>query len=389
MKKITIILIGVVALAAAAYWLIGGSGDDMAGGQNPAAQARPLQAIRLAAQDVTAYEELPGRTTAYKVAEIRPQVSGIITERLFKEGSAVEEGQQLYLIDPAPYKAAYDSARADVQKAEANVKSIKARNRRYEELVKIDAVSKQEYEDIQASLAQANADIAIAKAAVAQAKINLDYTKVYAPIAGTIGKSTVTKGALVTAGQTAALATITSLDPIYVDMTQSSDDLMRLRASVKDYENIPVTLFLGESGQTYPHTGKLQFHEVTVEQTTGSVQLRALFPNPDNLLLPGMFVRAKLALEQPDALLVPQHAAARQPDGNLSVWKLDETSAVQRTTIATSGALDGNWIVSGGVKEGDVIVTEGLIGLQPGAKVTPVFEQTNAPAVTSEPDTGE
>ncbi|MBN8531556.1 MAG: efflux RND transporter periplasmic adaptor subunit [Alphaproteobacteria bacterium] len=387
MKKKLSILLVVVALAAAGYWLFGG-GENQQAAQGGAQQARPLQAIRLSERSITTYEELPGRTTAYKVAEIRPQVSGIITERLFKEGGAVKEGQQLYQIDPAPYQAAYDSAKADVQKAEANVKSIKARNRRYEELVKIDAVSKQEYEDIQASLAQANADIAIAKAAVAQAKINLDYTKVYAPIAGTIGKSTVTKGALVTAGQTTALATITSLDPIYVDMTQSSDDLMRLRASARDYENIPVTLFLGESGQAYPHKGKLQFHEVTVEQTTGSVQLRALFPNPDSLLLPGMFVRARLALEQPDALLVPQHAAARQPDGNLSVWKLDETGAVQPATISTGGALDGNWIVTGGVKEGDVIITEGLIGLKPGVKVTPVFAEAKAPA-PSEPDSGE
>lgn len=385
MKKNIMILAGVAALAAAAYWLIGGSSDEMAGGQDQAAQARPLQAMRLTTQDVTLYEELPGRTTAAQVAEIRPQVTGIITERLFKEGSVVEEGQQLYLIDPAPYKAAYDSARADVQKAEANVKSIKARNRRYEELVKIDAVSKQEYEDIQASLSQANADIAIAKAAVAQAKINLDYTKVYAPIAGTIGKSTVTKGALVTAGQQAALATITALDPIYVDMTQSSDDLLRLRASATDYENIPVSLSLGEGGKTYAHTGKLQFHEVTVEQTTGSVQLRALFPNPDRVLLPGMFVRAKLALAQPSAVLVPQHAAARQPDGNLSVWKLDNTGAVQPTPITSSGALDGNWIVSGGVSEGDVIITEGLITLRPGAMVKPVFEGAEAPAEAAKP----
>ena len=387
MKKI--IVIGVVALAVVTYWLIDRNSGDVADGQKQVAQARSLHAIRLSAHNITSYEELPGRTTAYKIAEIRPQVSGIITDRLFKEGSAVKEGQQLYLIDPALYKAAYDRAKADVQKAEANVKSIKARNRRYEELVEVDALSKQVYEDSQASLAQANADIAIANAAMAQAKINLDYTNVYAPIAGTIGKSTVTKGALVTAGQAAPLATITSLDPIYVDMPQSSDDLMRLRASVKDYENIPVILFLGESGQAHPHKGKLQFHEVTVEQTTGSVQLRALFPNLDNLLLPGMFVRARLALEQPDAMLVPQHAAARQSDGSLSVWKLGESSAVQPTTITTSGALNGNWIVSGGVKEGDVIVTEGLIGSKPGVKVAPVFEETTTPTVTSEPDTRE
>ncbi len=387
MKKALAIFLAVMVLVIAGYWLFGGD-ESQYTTQGGAQQARSLQAIRLSKQAVTTYEDLPGRTTAYRVAEIRPQVSGIIVERLFKEGSAVKEGQQLYQIDPARYQAAYDSAKADVQKAEANVKSIKARNRRYEELVKIDAVSKQEYEDIQASLAQANADIAIAKAAVAQAKINLDYTKVYAPISGIIGKSTVTKGALVTAGQSTALTTITSLDPIYVDMTQSSDDLMRLRDRVKDYENIPVTLFLSESGKGYPHKGKLQFHEVTVEQTTGSVQLRALFPNPDSLLLPGMFVRARLALEQPDALLVPQHASARQPDGSLRVWKLDETGAVQPAAISTSGALDSNWIVTGGLKEGDVIITEGLVGLKPGVKVTPVFAEANN-QTTPKPESGE
>lgn len=388
MKKTLLILLGVILLAAVGYWLFGG-GEHQQAAQGGAQQARPLHAIRLSEQSITTYEELPGRTTAYKVAEIRPQVSGIIIERLFKEGSAVEEGQQLYQIDPAPYQAAYDSAKADVQKAEANVKSIKARNRRYEELVKIDAVSKQEYEDIQASLAQANADIAIAKAAMAQTKINLNYTKVYAPISGIIGKSTVTKGALVTAGQSGALATITSLDPIYVDMTQSSTELMRLRSSAKDYENIPVTLFIGERKTPYPHEGALQFHEVTVEQTTGSVQLRALFPNPDKVLLPGLFVRARLSFERPQALLVPQHAATRQPDGSLTVWKLDDGGAVQPAPITTSSAVDGNWVVSDGLKAGDVVITEGLIGLKPGAKVTPVFEESKTPAVAPEPDTGE
>lgn len=389
MKKIIVGFLGLIVVSLVTYWLIGISQDSPVSGQNAAPPAQPLQAIRLSPQHITTHEELPGRTTAYKVAEIRPQVSGIITERLFKEGSQVKEGQQLYQIDPAPYKAAYDSALADVQKAEANVKSIKARNRRYEELVKIDAVSKQEYEDIQASLAQARADIAIAKAAVAQAKINLDYTKVYAPISGRIGKSSVTKGALVTAGQANALATITLLDPIYVDMTQSSGDLMRLRESVKDYEDIPVTLFIGENQKPYSHEGKLQFHEVTVEQTTGSVQLRALFPNPENVLLPGLFVRAQLALEQSGALLIPQHATTRLPDGTLGVWRLSEDGTAERAIISTNGVDKSNWIVSGGVNTGDIIITEGLIGLQPGAKVTPVFKQGESTLVRTKSDSGE
>lgn len=390
-KKSWFILAAAVAGLAAAYWFFGGKGDPSAGKDKAMGQAMPLQAHRLAPEEVVTYEELPGRTNAYKIAEIRPQVSGIVTERLFEEGSHVKEGRQLYLIDPAPYKAAYDSARADLQKAEANVKSIRARNRRYEELVKIDAVSKQEYEDIQASLSQAEADIAIAKAAVARAKINLDYTKVYAPISGRIGKSSVTEGALVTAQQPEALAIITQLDPMYVDMTQSSAGLMRLRQQEENYQTIPVTLFLGEDKTAYPHEGKLLFHEVTVEKTTGSVQLRALFPNPDNTLLPGLFVRAKLAIRQPDALLVPQAAATRQSDGGLSVWRLDEAGSAQPAVINAAGAKDDKWIVSGGLKAGDVIITEGLMRLKPGVKVTPVFTESSpaAGAPVSQPEAKE
>lgn len=378
MSRFLVLLVVLLGLAGITYKLMEPDAMHAGGGAMHAQQTPSLQAMRVHEEDVITQEELPGRLTAYKVAEIRPQVSGIITERLFEEGSYVEEGQQLYLIDPAPYKAAYDSALADIQKAQANVKSITAKNRRYEELVKIDAVSKQEYEDIQANLSQAQADIAIAKAAAAQAKINLDYTKVYAPISGRIGKSNVTKGALVTAQQAQVLATITQLDPIYVDMTQSSNDLMRLRQNVSDYENIPVKLFLGEDQTPYSHEGKLQFHEVTVERTTGSVQLRALFPNPENTLLPGLFVRAKLDVHIPSALLVPQHAATRQPDGSLSVWTVDGEGNAAPATITVSGATDGKWIVSSGLKAGDAIVTEGLMALHPGAKINPVFEDPNA-----------
>lgn len=372
-KTILGVLAAIVIVIALALAFAGGRDDQRAGPGGPPQQARELKAVRLAPSDFTTYQELPGRTTAYKVAEIRPQVTGIITKRLFTEGSTVEEGQQLYQIDPARYKATYDSALADVKKAEANVKSISARNRRYEELVKIDAVSQQEYEDIQASLAQAKADIAIAEAAVAQAKIDLDYTKVYAPIAGRIGKSSVTEGALVTASQSDPLATITLLDPIYVDMTQASTELMRMRQSTEDYENMPVTLYLDEEDHAYPHKGKLQFHEVTVERTTGSVQLRALFPNPDNVLLPGLFVRAKITVNWSGALLVPIAAATRQPDGSLSVWKLGEDGTIQPAPITVNGTFDGNWIVATGVAEGDVVIVEGLIGLAPGVPVKPVF----------------
>lgn len=377
-KKVSIIAAITIVVAVAAYGFFSRGGDQAGNMAAGSQQAMPLQAIKLHPETITTYEALPGRTTAYKVAEIRPQVSGIITERLFKEGGTVKEGDQLYQIDPAPYKAAYDSAVADLKKAEANVKSTKAKNRRYEELVKIDAVSKQEYDDLQASLAQAEADIAIAQAVVSQAKINLGYTKVYAPISGRIGKSTITKGALVTANQESPLATITQLDPIYVDMTQSSTDLMQWRSRIKDYQGIPVTLFISEDKTPYTHKGTLQFHEVLVEQTTGSVQLRALFPNPDEILLPGLFVRAELTLEKPDVLLVPQQATTRQPDGSLSVWVLDGTQSVQSVTITTSGAQDGQWIVASGLKAGDIIITEGLIKLRPGVKVQPILENALA-----------
>ncbi len=372
-------------LATAIYWFFVGSSGQSTPQAAAQQQAMELGAVRLRAQTITTYEELPGRTNASKIAEIRPQVSGIVTERSFQEGGEVTEGQQLYQIDPAPFKAAYDSARADVQKAEATVKSIKARNGRYEELVKIDAVSRQEYEDVKAEFAQAEADVAIAKAAMAQAKINLDYTKVYAPIDGRIGKSRVTKGALVTASQPEPLATVTALDPIYVDVTQSSADLMRLRSQVDNYENIPIRLFVGEDETPYAHEGSLQFHEVTVDETTGSVLLRALFPNPENQLLPGLFVRTKLTLSQPDALVVPQRAATRQPNGSLAAWRLDKEGKAEQVTFTVSGASEGNWIIASGLNEGDVVITEGTIKVSAGAPIKPVFAEPEETAKTTPP----
>lgn len=342
----------------------------------------PLQAIRLAQKNVTITKELPGRTTAYKVAEIRPQVSGIITERLFTEGSYVEEGQQLYQINPASYKAAYESALANVKKAEAHIKSIKSKNLRYEELVKIDAISKQEYEDIQANVAHAEANLAIAEAALAQAKINLDYTKVYAPISGRIGKSNVSQGALVTGGQQNVLATITVLDPIYVDITQSSSDLLNLNDYMKDYKNITINIFFEGKNEKYNHEGKLQFHEVNIDQSTNSIQLRGLFPNPDNVLLPGLFVRTKLSITLPEVLLIPHSATVRQPDGTLSAWKVDQNDIVSPININTNGSTEGNWIVTSGVKEGDIIITEGLIKLRPGMKVSPLIKEENTSTTT-------
>jgi membrane fusion protein, multidrug efflux system len=375
MKKYTIGIITIIAICISAYFLAPKGSPVVT--QKPAANTPPMElsVITLKKQNAVIYEELPGRTVAYKVAEIRPQVSGIITERLFSEGSSVTEGEQLYQIDPSLYQAELNSKKADLKKALANVKSITLKSNRFEELVKIDAISKQEYDDIQANLAQAEADVAIAEAAVATAEINVNYTKVYAPISGRIGRSSVTKGALVTASQQQPLATITLLDPMYVDMAQSSADLMQLRSKIKNTDAISVTLFLGDAEHSaYTHKGKLQFHEVNVNQTTGSVQLRALFPNPDNILMSGLFVKARLQLEYPDSILIPQRVTQRSPDGNMTVWVVNADMTINQVIITAKKSIDGNWVVTSGLNEGDIVVTEGFIKLQPGMKIIPAFK---------------
>lgn len=343
-----------------------------------------ISALKLTPETVFFNQELPGRVIAYQTAEIRPQVGGILTKRLFKEGGVVKESQQLYQINPSAYTATYNSTLADLEKAKANVKTLDAKHRRYKELIKVEAISKQDFDDIKAGLAQARADVSIAKAAVEKAKIDLDYTKVYAPISGRIGKSSVTKGALVTANQSDALATITQLDPVYVDMPQSSVDLLRLRRKTADFENIPVTLLLDEGKTVHDHEGKIRFHEVTVDQTTDSVQLRALFPNPEYTLLPGLFVRVKLNIKYPDALLVPQNATQRQPDGSLSIWTVDKDNVAHPTIIQSDLAIGDKWLVSSGLKPGDTIAVEGIINLRPGTHVIPKFSQnTQVPTAQS------
>lgn len=348
--------------------------------QAPAQGPMSLKALKIESQDVVRELDLPGRASAYQSAEIRPQVTGIITERLYVEGGYVEEGQQLYQIDPTPYVAAYESAVADLRKAQSNVKSLQAKIRRYDELLKINAVSRQDYDDLNTELVQAKADIGIAEATIARAKVNVDYTKVYAPISGIIGKSNVTKGALVTSGQAEVLTKITQLDPIYVDLTQSSAELMRFRRQLPDYENSKVAILMDGESDPYEHLGDIQFFDVNVDQTTGAVQLRALFKNPDGLLLPGMFVRGRLLAEQPEAILVPQFASARQPDSSLSVWVVNEQGQAEIRKILTSGSVGNQWIVTEGLQEGDVVITEGLMKIGPGVPVEPVFESSEQPA---------
>lgn len=345
--------------------------------------------VTVTTQNVPLTVELPGRVSAYQIAEIRPRVSGIILERMFEEGSSVEAGQQLYQIDPASYEAEYNAALAQLEKARANLTSVEARAARYEELIKVDAVSEQEYDDAVAGLEQARADVAIAEAAAATAKINLDYTKVFSPISGTIGKSSVTVGALVTADQTAPLSVVRQLDPVYVDVSQSSAELLTLREKISSGQvegataaEAPVELILSETGDKYKYQGQLKFSEVSVDETTGSVQIRAVFPNPDNMLLPGLFVRAVVTQGvQGNILLVPQQAVSRGVTGGASVWVVDDNNTAQPRQVTTGAATGDMWVVTGGLQSGDRVIVDGLQKIGPGAPVQPVDLDT-----TSEPE---
>ncbi|MGB9617394.1 MAG: efflux RND transporter periplasmic adaptor subunit, partial [Desulfomonilaceae bacterium] len=320
--------------------------------------------------------DLPGRTSAYLIAEIRPQVNGIIQRRLFIEGSDVKAGDQLYQIDPAPFEAALESAKAALAKAEANLPAVKLRFERYKALLAEKAVSQQDYDDKEAAFKQAEADIAYWKAAVETARINLEYTRVTAPISGRIGKSNVTDGALVTAYQAMPLATIQQIDPIYVDVPQSTTELLRLRRRlengklIQDGPNLKkVHLFL-EDGTEYPLEGQFKFRDVTVEPSTGSVILRIVFPNPNGVLLPGMFVRAQVKEGiNEKAILVPQQAVFRDPKGNPFAYVLDAENRVQQRMLAIDRAVRDRWLISEGLEEGDRVVVEGLQRIRPGMMV--------------------
>ncbi|TNE84122.1 MAG: efflux RND transporter periplasmic adaptor subunit [Gammaproteobacteria bacterium] len=374
MKKMLPILILAALLAMGGwYWLFSLDNNGVPG--QGAVSGMPPQAvaiIELQPQTVSFTHELPGRIQPFRQSQVRPQVDGIITERLFEEGVDVARGQQLYQIDDARYKAALNSAKADLASARANVKTVEARARRYEDLVKINAVSEQEYDDVKAQFDQAIAAIAVAQAAVDLAQVNLDYTKVYAPISGRISRSFVTEGALVTANQSQHLATITQLDPVYVDMQQSGSQALQLRARMAGKGAIPVNLVLDdETGKEYSQEGTLKLSEVTVDETTGSITLRALIPNPDGLLLPGLFVRATLDLGEDDVLLVPQRASVRTPEGGLTVWVVDENDKAQPQHVQVEQAYKESWIVRSGLKVGESIIVEGYQKVGPGASVSP------------------
>ncbi|MGT2513301.1 efflux RND transporter periplasmic adaptor subunit [Sphingomonas panni] len=326
-------------------------------------------------QPVTLTTELPGRTAPYETSDVRPQVNGLILARLFQEGDYVRQGQPLYRIDPAPYQAAVASARAALTRAQASIASTRNLARRYGELVKINAISRQEYENAVTGAQQAEADIAAQRAALQQAQIDLSRTTIRAPISGRIGRSVFTTGALVSAAQTNALATIQRLDPIYVDIQQSSADLLKLRQQIMDGDlsrgsgAARVRLKL-EDGSTYPIEGTLKFTDVTVDPATGTQAIRAVFSNPRGLLLPGMYVRAELVEgTKSNGILVPQRAVTRDPKGAATVLVIGADGKLAPRPLTTSRTVGDQWLVTGGLNPGDKIVVEGAQMLQPGTPV--------------------
>jgi membrane fusion protein, multidrug efflux system len=364
------------AVALTALTILLGGCDS---GRGPQATGPPIPevaAVTIEPQQVELTTELPGRTSPYLVAEIRPQVNGIIKKRLFREGSDVKAGQLLYQIDPAPFQVAHDSAKASLSKAQANLPSIRLRAERYKELLVDKAVSRQDYDDAAATMEQARAEIEYWKAAVEGARINLGYTRVTAPISGRIGRSSVTDGALVTAYQPMSLATIQQLDPIYVDVTQSSAELLRLKRNLEtgrlstDGANGRNVRLLLEDGTTYPLEGTLQFRDITVDPATGSFTLRIVVPNPKHLLLPGMFVRAVVQEGiAGQAILVPQQGVSRNPKGEPIALVVDEAGKVQQRLLTLNRAIGDQWLVSSGLKAGERLIVEGMMKVRPGAGV--------------------
>ncbi len=351
------------------------TGCDDKPAQQGAQQMPEVGIVTLKSAPLQITTELPGRTNAYRVAEVRPQVNGIILKRNFTEGSDIQAGVSLYQIDPATYQASYESAKGDLAKAQAAANIAQLTVKRYQKLVGTKYISQQEYDSAVADAQQSNAAVVAAKAAVETARINLAYTKVTSPISGRIGKSAVTEGALVQNGQSTALATVQQLDPIYVDVTQSSNDFLRLKqelanGKLKQENGKAKVELVTNDGLKYPQEGTLEFSDVTVDQTTGSITLRAIFPNPDHTLLPGMFVRARLEEGiNPDALLVPQQGVTRTPRGDASVMVVGEGDKVEVRQVTATQAIGDKWLVTEGLKSGDRVIVAGLQKVKPGVQV--------------------
>lgn len=344
----------------------------------PAHPPKPVGVYTVTVQPVDLTTDLPGRTHAYRLAEVRPQVDGIIEKRLFTEGVTVTEGQQLYQIVDGKYRAAY-------ARAQANLNNAEQQRERYRELVKKGSVSKQQYDNVDAAwkLALAEAELA---------KIDLNYTHVVAPVTGRIGRSAVSEGSLVSQAQEQPLATIQQIDPIYVDITQPVAEMLHLQDALasgqlqRDGDNAASVQLLLENGKLYEHRGSLRFSEVSVDQSTGSVILRAVVPNPDWRLLPGMFVHARLVLgRKEDAMLVPQQAVVRDSTGSAAVWVVNAANQTELRPIKTERTVGNMWLVSSGLSSGERVITEGLVMMQPGTAVEPVAASNVTPIVDFTP----
>ena len=376
----TVLLSSVIAatLALAAC----GKGDGAAPGGAP--PPTEVTVVTLKTENITLTRELSGRAAPSLIAEVRPQVSGIVKRRLFTEGGSVRAGEPLYQIDDTAFLADRNSAQAQLARAQASLTTARLNASRSAELVRIDAVSKQDNDNATAALGQAEADLQAAQAAVQGAGVPLGFTRVTAPIGGQIGRSSVTAGALVTANQGAALATVQQLDPMYVDLAQSSAELLQLRREVDaghltDADGVPVQIVL-EDGTVFDHQGRLSFAEATVDPGTGSFTLRVVVPNPGHVLLPGMYVRANVANgARANALLVPQPGIARDPKGNATAMVVGADGKVEARPVKVSRTVGSRWLVEEGLKPGDKVIVEGLQKIRPGAPVTAV-EQGSAPA---------
>ncbi len=383
------------ASVAALTLMVAACSEQNEGGQqqaNAQPQATPVGTVTLEAQTVGLVEEMPGRTVAFRKADIRPQVDGIIKERNFTEGGIVEAGQQLYMIDQDVYLARVDAAQAELSRQRASLDQAVKTRTRYDPLVKSQAVSRQTYDDAVSAEAQGKAAVASARAELEQARIDLAYTTVTAPISGQISSSDYSEGSLVTANQAAKLTTITQLDPIYVDVTQAGGRLLKIKQAVKngrikgvDAGNIEVSLIIDATGAEYPQKGTLQFSDVTVNETTGTVRLRAVFPNPDGTLLPGMFVRGQVRQGRLEgAFLVPQKAVMRRPDGTAYSYVAVDGKVVSKD-LQIEQSQGENWLVSAGLEDGDQLIVDGIQRIGPGAAVAPQPVETAADDGSAKP----
>ncbi|GLR53772.1 efflux RND transporter periplasmic adaptor subunit [Shinella yambaruensis] len=374
-----------------ALLILAGCQDEQAPQGGFAFPPPQVAVVAVKTEDVPITNDLPGRIAATRTAEVRPRATGIVIERIFEQGSQVKEGDVLYRIDPAPFQVQVDSAEATLRRAKAVQAQARNTAERQEQLRKSNVASAQTYDDAVAQLAQADADVAIAEASLATAKLNLEYTEVKAPISGRIGRALITEGALVSANGTENLATIQQLDPVYADFTQSATDLMRLRKALEDGDlmadnnSADVKLVL-DDGSAYPHPGKLLFSEAAVDETTGQVTLRGEFPNPDGDLLPGMYVRVQIeqGIEK-NAVLVPQQAVQRDSSGSALVYVVSADNKAGTRSVRVGRAAGTRWVITDGLKDGEKIIVEGFQKVQPGGEVVPAEWNPGAVAGAQQP----